>query len=460
MMKTFDSTVTALSTPPGKGGVALIRTSGKDAISIVEHCFEAKSGKPLSHHLPRTAIYGSFLSDGEAIDDVLVTFFRAPHSYTGEDMVEITCHGSMLIVSVILETLFKNGAVSAERGEFTKRAFLAGKLGLTEAEAIGEILDAKSIAQLKLFEKDSRSRLSQTLGVLYEDLSSLVSTVYAKIDYPDEDLADLSDDEIVTRAQAILQDAKKLSATYQTGRAIAEGIPTVLLGKPNTGKSSLYNHLCGKDAAIVTEYAGTTRDVLEATVSVGKVLLRLSDTAGVRETDNPIEKIGIERSRQTAADAELVLVLFDASEELDEADTSLLAFVDSLCGEKIALLNKSDLSSQINPDTLRSHFGHVLSVSVRNGDVAELYNTIEALFTDEKIRIGEDAILSSARQHAAVSTAISYMESSLEALRAGCAQDAAVSDLELALGALAETDGRAVGDDIVSHIFSKFCVGK
>ncbi len=459
-MKTFNSTVTALSTPPGKGGVALIRMSGTEAIAIAERCFSAKNGVSLSSQRARTVIYGSFLSEGEAVDDVLVTVFRAPHSYTGEDMVEITCHGSMLVVSVILETLFKKGADAAERGEFTKRAFLAGKLGLSEAEAIGELLDAKSVTQLKLFEKESRSRLSQTLGALYEELATLVSTVYAKIDYPDEDLADLSETEILQKAQLILEKAKKLAATYSTGRAIAEGIPTVLLGKPNTGKSSLYNHLCGKDAAIVTEYAGTTRDVLETTVSAGKVLLRLSDTAGVRETDNPIEKIGIERSRQAASEAELVLVLFDASEELDGEDAALLDFVDTLGGEKVALLNKCELPMKINTEKLLPHFGTLLPISVKNGETAALYDTVESLFTDEKIRIGEHAILSSARQHAAIASAISYMESALAALKAGCAQDAAVSDLELALGALAETDGRSVGDDIVSHIFSKFCVGK
>jgi len=459
-MQLFDSTVAALSTPPGKGGVALIRISGNDAIRISDACFRAKNGKSLLQAPARTAIYGNFLFEGECVDDVLVTLYRAPHSYTGEDMAEITCHGSMLIVKVILTALFKEGAQSAERGEFTRRAFLAGKLGLSEAEAIGELLDAQSMAQIKLFEKDSRCRLSQKLNAIYDALSLLVSTVYAKIDYPDEDLADLSEEEIIARATDILAQCRALAATYSTGRAITEGIPTVLLGKPNTGKSSLYNLLCGKDAAIVTEYAGTTRDVLEANVSAGRVLLRLCDTAGVRETEDPVEKIGVAKSREAAENAELVLALFDASLPYDSEDEALLSFIDSLRGEKIALLNKSDIGSCFDTAVLEGHFTEILPISVKESKTGGLFDRINALFTDEKIRVGEDAILSSARQYAAVERAASFIEGALDALKAGCAVDAAASDLELALGALAETDGRAVSDDIVAGIFSKFCVGK
>ena len=459
-MKIFDSTITALSTPPGKGGVALIRTSGRDALSIVDACFRARCGKELSALPSRMAIYGDFLAEGEPIDDVLVTVFRSPASYTGEDMVEISSHGSMLLVGMILEELVKRGAVPAERGEFTRRAFAAGKMSLAEAEAIGELLDAKSITQVKLFEKDSRSHLARTLSSLYESLTTLVSTIYAKIDYPDEDLADLSDAEILSRTTEIKESAERLMATYRTGKAITEGIPTVLLGKPNTGKSSLYNLLCGSDAAIVTEYAGTTRDILEATVTAGRVLLRLSDTAGVRETEDPIERIGVSRSREAAEQAELVLAVFDASRAFDEEDASLLTFIDGLSGVKLALLNKSELSTAFDAHALEGHFDHLLSISAKEGDITPLTDLINALFTDEELTIGEDAVLFSARQHAALARAVDCMNGAIAALRGGSAQDAAVSDLELALEALAASDGRAVSEDIVAHIFSKFCVGK
>ncbi len=459
-MRCFNATVAALSTPPGKGGVALIRVSGADAVDIVERCFRAKSEKTLSALSPRTAHYGDLLYKGERVDDVLVTVFPAPHSYTGEDTVEITCHGSMLVARTILSALFEAGALPAEKGEFTRRAFTNGKLSLTEAEAIGELLDAKSFTQIKLFEKGSRSRLSEALSSLYDRLSGLISAVYAKIDYPDEDLADLTTEQVAEQAEKVLADTKRLAATYRTGHAIAEGIPTVLLGKPNTGKSSLYNVLCGKDAAIVTEYAGTTRDVLVETVSVGKTLLRLSDTAGVRETDDPVEKIGVSRSRETAKNAELVLALFDTSLPADKEDEALLSFIDSLSGYKIALLNKSDLPQAFDARGLRDKFDFVLPISVKDGDVARLASHIDDRFTDSTITVGEDPILSSARQYAALDTAAAYMQTAIDALHAGREEDAAVSDLELALSALSETDGRAVSEDIVSGIFSKFCVGK
>ena len=459
-MQPFDQTIAALSTPPGKGGVALIRISGKDTVDIVSKCFKAKSGKDASALPARTAVYGNFIADGESIDDVLLTLFPAPHSYTGEDMAEITTHGSMLIVELALGALYAAGARAAEKGEFTRRALLSGKLSLAEAEAIGELLDAKSHAQLRLFEEGSRTHLAKALGDLYEELATLISSVYARIDYPDEDLADLSEEEIAKAAERLLEKCTSLAATYKTGRAISEGIGAVLLGKPNTGKSTLYNLLCGRDAAIVTDIAGTTRDVLESTVSAGKVLLRLFDTAGVRETDDPIEKIGVERSRQAAKDAELVLVLFDASLPFDEEDAALLSFVDTLSGEKIALLNKSDLSSCFDTAKIKGHFGKVLSFSARRGDLSELYSHIEQLFTDERIKLGEDAVLFSARQYAALKSAGAYLSTAIDALRAGCATDAAAGDLELALGALSESDGRAVSEDVVAHIFGKFCVGK
>ena len=459
-MRSFNATVGALSTPPGKGGVALIRVSGAQAISITDACFRAKSGKALKDTPSRVAVYGDFLYKGVPVDDVMVTVFRAPHSYTGEDTAEITCHGSMLVAKTILSALFEAGAMPAERGEFTRRALVNGKLSLTEAEAIGELLDAKSFAQIKLFERSSRSRLSEALASLYDRLTALVSAVYAKIDYPDEDLADMSAEQIAAEAEAVLADTLRLADTYRTGRAIAEGIPTVLLGKPNTGKSSLYNLLCGEDAAIVTEYAGTTRDVLESTVCVGRTLLRLWDTAGVRDTLDPVEKIGVERSRERAKNAELILTLFDASLPFDTEDEALLAFVDTLSGHKLALLNKSDLPLALAKERLDGHFDFVLPISAGKGDTASLMSYIDETFTDGSITVGEDAILSSARQASAVTAAADHIRTATQALRAGCELDAAVSDLELALSALSETDGRAVSEDVVSGIFSRFCVGK
>lgn len=459
-MQPFNQTITALSTPPGKGGVALIRISGDEAFEIADKVFRAKNGKRVPELPPRYAAYGDILLEGEPIDDVLLTRFLRGCSYTGEDTVEITSHGGTLITEAILRALYMAGAVPAGAGEFTRRAYSAGKLSLSEAEAIGELLDAKSMAQIKLFQRDSRSRLSLALADLYERTSGLLSSLCAKIDYPDEDLADLSVEEILTAVNAILADGERLLATYRTGRAVTEGIPTVLLGKPNTGKSSLYNLLAGKEAAIVTEYAGTTRDVLEMTVPLGRVLLRLSDTAGVRDTEDPVESIGVSRAKEAASGADLLLVLFDASAPLNEEDTALLAFLDTLAGTKIALLNKSDLPAKIDTEAIAPHVDHLLSFSAKAADTAALSALVNTLFTDGELRLGEDAVLFSARSHAALARGCECLVTAAAALRAGYAIDAALSDLECALSAFAETDGRSVGEDVVSGIFSKFCVGK
>ena len=459
-MLPFNRTIAALSTPPGKGGVALIRISGEDAIAIAEKVFRAKNGSCVTSLPSRYASYGDVLFEGEPIDDVLLSVFRAPASYTGEDTVEITSHGGTLIVDAILTALYTAGAVPAAPGEFTRRAYLAGKLSLSEAEAIGELLDAKSMTQVKLFKRDSRTKLSSALAELYEEITALMSSLCAKIDYPDEDLADLSTDEVLAALTQTEEKGRRLLATYDTGRAVAEGIPTVLLGKPNTGKSSLYNLLCGKEAAIVTSLAGTTRDILEATVPLGRVLLRLSDTAGVRDTENPVEKIGVARAKDAAERASLILALFDGSAPKDEEDRALLAFMDTLSGEKIALVNKSDLPLRFETDALEGHVSQVIPFSVRAGDTSVLSAIVDRLFTDERIRIGEDAVLFSARSHAALLRGCDCLATAADALRTGFAIDAALSDMEAALSALAECDGKSVGDDIVAGIFSKFCVGK
>ncbi len=460
MMQIFDRTIAALSTPPGKGGVALIRISGEDAVAVAERVFRAKNGSAVSMLPSRYAAYGDLYFEGEPVDDVLLTVFRAPASYTGEDTVEITCHGGALITSAILSALYAAGAHPAAKGEFTRRAHAAGKITLSEAEAIGELLDAKSMAQIKLFKRDSRSKLSQALASLYDEIADLLSSLCAKIDYPDEDLAELSTEEILARTESAEARARRLLSTYKTGRAVTEGIKTVLLGKPNTGKSSLYNLLCGRDAAIVTELAGTTRDLLESTVPLGRVLLRLTDTAGVRETDNPVEKIGVSRAKEAAAEASLVLALFDTSSPFDGEDEELLSFLDTLSGEKIILLNKSDLPQKWDASRLAKHASHILPFSAKVGDLSALSALVDRLFTDGDIRLGEDAVLFSARSHAALLRGCECLSTAAEALRAGFAIDAALTDLEGALSAFAETDGRGVSDDVVAGIFGKFCVGK
>ncbi len=453
-------TIAAISTPPGKGGVSLIRISGGEAFSIADKCFIPRYGEmPLSEREPRRAIRGDIIRDGNLIDDGMAIRFPAPHSYTGEDTVEFTCHGGVLVTRMVLETLYLLGAHPAEAGEFTRRAFLNGNLSLTDAEAIGGLLEATGEGQVKLANRESRDRLTQALGKIRASLVTLLGSLWANIDYPEEDLAELTDDELQSRLSSLLEETDKLLRTYRTGRAIQEGIPTAIVGKPNVGKSSLYNLLCLEDVAIVTDIAGTTRDVLERTVPLGDVTLRLFDTAGIRDTADVVEQIGVMRTREKMESAELVLCVFDASLPLDEEDLSLIRDLAHTTATKIAILNKADLGLA-DMTTLYEKFPHHIVLSSKTGDTEALSHLVKRLFTDGDIHVGEDAILSGARQFASLSRARDLMASTYDALSMGLPADVACSDLELALGAIGELDGREVSEDVVHHIFSHFCVGK
>ena len=459
----FD-TIAAISTPPGKGGVALIRISGEGADRVAERVFARASGAPYSTVEPRVQCYGYIVDGEERVDDVLLTRFPAPASYTGEDMVEISCHGGILVTRTVLELVLRCGARAATAGEFTRRAFIGGKLSLTEAEAIGSLLEAESREQMRLSAEPARRRLGERIGKIRADLVTLMSSMYARIDYPDEDLGDFDDGELLTRLENILAELDRLIATYRTGRAVTEGITTVLCGKPNVGKSSIYNLLVGEDAAIVTDIEGTTRDVLERSVPLGRVMLRLYDTAGIRDDENTdtVERIGIEKSRKMMEKCELLFAIFDSSRELDGEDEALIRALDSLDCTKVALLNKSDMSSAFTPERLSGHFAEVLTVSALDeaGTVESICETVERLFTDGNITVGTDAIVASARQHAELTSARDHVAAARDSVKAGIPQDAVSGDVERAIGAISRLDGRAVGEDIVADIFAKFCVGK
>jgi len=462
---TATSTIAAISTPPGKGGVAIIRISGDAALDIANSIFSPK-GKHILESEPRRQLYGDILRGRDVIDDGMATYFKAPFSYTGEDMVEISCHGGMLITKEVLTAALCAGAIPAEAGEFTRRAYLNGKLSLTDAEAIGMLLEAESEAQIKLSRKKSRDKFTERLGAVRAALTSLLSSIYARIDYPDEDLGDFTDEQTLVAIKEIKEDLSLLLDTYKTGRAITDGVKASILGKPNVGKSTLYNLLIGEDAAIVTDIPGTTRDLLHANISLGDVMLRITDTAGVHESEDRVEKIGIERSRDAAMQSELAFILFDTSRPLDEEDEAIISLSRTLNAERVAVLTKCDLDFALSPkdtEIIRESFGSVLKISAKeDSDEAkrDIIKITNALFTDEKIKVGDDAIISSARQKASLARAYDFLSSAYDALESGMPQDAVSSDIELALGAIGELDGRSVSEAVVTDIFSKFCVGK
>lgn len=455
-------TIAAVSTPRGKGGVALLRVSGAEAVTVAGAVFLPKNGKPLAEAEPRRAVYGQILSaDGVVIDDGLATVFRAPASFTGEDTVEICCHGGILLTQTVLTALLAAGARPAEAGEFTKRAFLNGKMDLSAAEALGNLLEAQTYSQLLLAHGGMNGGAGKKSRAVYEQLRRLLASVYVIIDYPDEDLADMSRAEMIESLALCDRELCALCDSYRTGHAVAEGIRTVICGKPNVGKSSLFNRLVGRDAAIVTDVEGTTRDVLSATASAGRVTLHLSDTAGLHETNDRVEQLGVARARAALEDAELILAVFDVSTVPDENDRALAELLHRQSATVIAVFNKVDRTNGEIPAQRYLGFQEPVLLSAESGEgMEELCSLIEARFTDGQIDLSKDAVLTGARQHAAALRALQAVQAAREALEMGYPIDACCTDAERAMAALAELDGRAVSEDIVGEIFSHFCVGK
>lgn len=453
----MNDTIAAISTPLGRGGIAVIRLSGTEAVEIAEKVFFPTSGKKLSEYQANRAVYGEIIKSSRVIDDGICTIFRAPHSYTGEDTVEISCHGGILLTERVLEAVFEAGARQAGAGEFTRRAFTAGKLSLTQAEAVGMLIDAENDDQITLASAQERGIFKKKADELYEALKNIVTSVYANIDFPDEDLAELSADELASALTDLKNELETLSSSYNSVKAVTDGIKTVIVGKPNTGKSSLLNRLVGRDRAIVTNIAGTTRDTLEETVQLGRVRLRLVDTAGIRETDDIVEKLGVDRSIKALNEAELILTVFDGSVELDDEDRELIEMVDKLSAVKIAVLNKSDIGQ-----SARSPFDNFVNISAKTGDGAEaLKKLIEDVFVSADIeRLASNAVVLSARQNASVTKALEYVKSAIRALANGITPDTVGFELEAALSEISELDGRRVTEEIVDGIFHRFCVGK
>ncbi len=448
----FD-TIAAVSTPYGKGGVAVIRLSGEAAVTIAEQVLTPADGRPLSAHPARTAVYGE-VRDPETravLDDVLSVTFRAPHSFTGEDTVEISCHGGILVTRNVLEACLRAGARQALPGEFTRRAFLNGKLDLERAEALGNLLDAGNDEQVRLARAGMNGLLTSCAEAVYASLCGVLANFEAGMDFPEEDLTELSADELHTLVTEAEQSIRALMATYRTGHAIAEGIPTVICGRPNVGKSAFYNRLVGRDAAIVTAIAGTTRDVLTDTVSLGRVTLRLSDTAGLRDSDDPVERIGVERARRAMDEAELVLLLSDQAvdPEADALDSELTGQGKTV----LRIITKRDVATFPNAN------GISLS-SVTGEGFDALRAAVEDAFIDADLRMGEEAVVFSARQAAALRLVASDLHTAAENLSFGIPYDICADDIRAALSNLGSLCGRDCTEDVITEIFARFCVGK
>ena len=458
-------TIAAISTPYGKGGIAVIRISGAEAISVAERMFSPKNKKPLSELPGNRAVYGSIYAnkDGDrvAIDDGIAVAFRAPASFTGDDTVEISCHGGVLLTQRVLESALLSGARLATAGEFTRRAFINGKMTLTSAEALGELLSASTDEQISLARSGLKGKLSDEISRIYNSLCDVLAAIYAHIDYPDEDLADISREEMLDIANKNLLALKRLAATYTTGHAVGEGISTAIVGRTNAGKSTLYNLIVGRDAAIVTDIEGTTRDILTESAKLGKVTLRLSDTAGLRETGDRVESIGIERAKREAESAELILAVFDGSRTPDREDEEFCEYLATLGGKKIAIVNKSDKGITDEMKALVNGFDHSIPFSAESGaGFDRLASTVEEIYIDSSLDMGQSAIIANARQNTALLSAISTLAEAIDAIGNELPLEVCCVEIENALSCLGELDGRTVSEDIISKIFANFCVGK
>ena len=450
--------IAAISTANALSAIGIVRISGAGCFAICDKVFQPASGRPFSAARPREMVLGRLLDrEGEAIDSCLAVRFPGPGSYTGEDCAEFHCHGSPVVLREALEALFAAGARQAGRGEFTKRAFLNGRMDLTQAEAVIDLIESETAQAAHNAVEQLGGALRKKIEPVYDALLDIASRFYAVVDYPDEDIEDLTREETLGTLAQAERTLEALLATAGRGRVLRRGVPTAILGRPNVGKSSLLNALVGYDRAIVTDIAGTTRDTVEEKAAAGGVLLRLIDTAGIRETGDAVERLGVERSRRAAEEAELALLVLDGSRPLTEEDRTA-AEAARLAPRVIVIRNKCDLPQALDPAPL-AELGPVLDVSAREGiGLDALENAIAALFPDGEAPAGE--ILTNLRQTEAVSRALEAVRGAKAALEGGLTPDAVLSDAERAMNALGEVTGKTLREDLTARIFERFCVGK
>lgn len=452
------SAIAAISTPLGTGGVGIIRISGKNATEIADRIFVSVNGKKLSSSKGYRAYFGRIFDGETAVDEVVCLVFRAPHSYTGEDVVEINCHGGVVLLKKILRLVLQNGAQAAAPGEFTKRAFLNGKLDLSEAESVMTLISAQGEQGANAAFNQLEGSLSRKIKKINSSLLSLAAHIAAWVDYPDDEIEELGNNELYSTIYNAYLELCALLSNFDSGMAVTNGVESAIVGKPNVGKSTLMNLLTGYDRSIVTEIEGTTRDVVEETVNLNGCILRISDTAGMRETGDIVEKLGVERSRKKLERAAIVFAVFDLSKPLSDEDKELI----DECKDKnvIPIVNKTDLEPRLDVDYIKNKLGSPLFISAKSGDgYNELCDRVAELMGTKNFDT-TSAMLVNERQRICCQKASDALKDALEALNIGLTPDAIGVCIDDAIAALLELTGQKASEAVVDEVFKQFCVGK
>ena len=456
-----EDTIAAIATPGSGSGIGVIRISGENAIEVADKIFQQKNrNKRLPEQPTYTIHYGNIVDGDKLLDEVIVLLMRGPHSYTAEDTVEIDCHGGTFVMRKILELVIRNGARPAEPGEFTKRAFLNGRIDLSQAEAVMDVIEAKNNYALQSSLGQLKGSLLEMIREMREKILYEIAYIESALDDPEHISLDGYPVELGEKVDNLLKIAGDLLKSSQNGRVLREGIRTVIVGKPNAGKSSLMNVLVGSNRAIVTDMAGTTRDILEEEIQLKGLNLNIVDTAGIRKTDDPVEKIGVERAKKAMLDADLILYVVDSSADLDENDEEIISFLQDQ--NAIILLNKADLPSALTVEKMQERLQKpTVSISAREETgMDELSDLIEHMFLSGEISFNDQVYLTNMRHQAAMEQVQSSLMKVKESISLGMPEDFFSIDLMDAYEALGSIIGESVGEDLVNEIFSKFCMGK